>query len=148
MKAQFLLKVLTILVIVFSASSCRKDKVKLFEDPREKYFGTWNFKGNSFSYSGYYDYSGDPADGPVWTSTTTTSTNYNDSTGSVKAGDNLNEVIIKFCSYCQEEVDKLDESGTGAWGINEFQFYNNINPGPPGYSPSYSTYNVEGWKID
>ena len=109
-----------------------------------KYVGDWNFKGNSYSFSGYYDYSGMD---PVWTYSETSSTSYNDSTGSIQLGVNENELIFKYCSSCPAEVYNINENGLGSWTLNETDFYNDVQPSPPGYSSAYSTYNIQGWKL-
>ncbi|MCH2235998.1 MAG: hypothetical protein MK078_17290 [Crocinitomicaceae bacterium] len=133
--------------LLFSVS-CGKDKVNgLSNDPRNKYVGTWNFKGNGYYYSGYYIYTG-PDMTAEWTYTESYSTDYNDSTGSVAIGPGENDLLIKYCETCSPVTYNLDESGTGSWWINEYEFYNNSNPAPPGYSPVVNTYNIQGWKID
>lgn len=109
-----------------------------------KYVGQWNFKSNSYYFSGYYDYSGQT---PVWTYTESTSTGYNDSTGTIELGMNENELLIKYCSTCQSQVFKLSDNGQDAWTLTESTFLNDVQPAPPGYAAAYSTYNVEGWKL-
>ncbi len=133
--------IITLVLLAFT--SCRKDD-EIMDDPRLKYAGDWNFKGNSYTFSGYYDYSGMT---PVWTSNTSSSTSYNDSTGSIRFGKNQNELIIKYCSTCADVVYDLNENYQGSWHINEIDFYNNVQPAPPGYSSYYSTYNIQGWKL-
>ncbi len=126
-------------------TSCRKDGQSVNpNDPRMKYVGDWNFKGNSYSFSGYYDYSGMD---PVWTYSESSSTSYNDSTGSVQLGINENELIFNYCSTCPAVVYNLNENGIGSWTLNETDFYNDVQPSPPGYTPAYSTYNIQGWKL-
>lgn len=131
--------------------SCEKEN-----DPRLKYVGDWNFKGNRFSYSGYYDYNVPPGQSPNWISTSSSSTDYNDSTGSILLADNPNELIIKYCESCDPVIYILSDSGEkwsdnlGAivgWTLTDSTFFNIISPEPPGYTPSYSTYNIEGWKL-
>ncbi|MEK9620309.1 MAG: hypothetical protein VW078_09475 [Flavobacteriales bacterium] len=131
--------------------SCEKEN-----DPRLKYVGDWNFKGNGFSYSGYYDYNVPPGQSPNWISTSSSTTDYNDSTGSILLADNPNELIIKYCESCDPLIYNLSDSGEkwsdnlGAivgWTLTDSTFFNIISPEPPGYTPSYSTYNIEGWKL-
>lgn len=131
--------------------SCEKEN-----DPRLKYIGDWNFKGNRFSYSGYYDYNVPPGQSPNWISTSSSSTDYNDSTGSILLADNPIELIIKYCESCDPLIYNLSDSGEkwsdnlGAivgWTLTDSTFFNIISPEPPGYTPSYSTYNIEGWKL-
>jgi hypothetical protein len=131
--------------------SCEKEN-----DPRLKYVGDWNFKGNRFSYSGYYDYNVPPGQSPNWISTSSSSTDYNDSTGSILLADNPIELIIKYCESCDPLIYNLSDSGEkwsdnlGAivgWTLTDSTFFNIISPEPPGYTPSYSTYNIEGWKL-
>ncbi len=128
--------------IVILSFSCSKDKV--VPDPRMKYVGDWNFKSNSYHFSGFYDYSGQT---PVWTYTESSSTGYNDSTGSIRLGPNKNQIIIIYCSTCMDEIFDLNENGDEKWSLDSVHFFNNILPAPPGYNSSYSTYNVEGWKL-
>lgn len=131
--------------------SCEKEN-----DPRLKYVGDWNFKGNRFSYSGYYDYNVPPGQSPNWISTSSSTNDYNDSTGSILLADNPNELIIKYCESCDPVIYNLSDSGEkwsdnlGAivgWTLSDSTFFNIISPEPPGYTPSYSTYNIEGWKL-
>ena len=131
--------------------SCEKEN-----DPRLKYVGDWNFKGNGFSYSGYYDYNVPPGQSPNWISSSSSTTDFNDSTGSILLADNPNELIIKYCESCDPVIYNLSDSGEkwsdnlGAivgWTLNDSTFFNIISPEPPGYTPSYSTYNIEGWKL-
>lgn len=133
--------ILSLLFIVLIGVSCKKDEK---EDPRLKYVGQWNFKSNSYSFSGYYDYSGQT---PVWTYSESSSTGYNDSTGSISLGSSENELIIRYCNTCQSEVFNLNENGEGSWTLTESTFFNDIQPAPPGYTSAYSTYNIEGWKL-
>ena len=114
------------------------------DDPRTKYVGEWNFKGHSYYFSGFYDYSDSI---PVWTYTESESTNYNDSTGSIVLGESDNELLIKYCGSCPPQVYNLDENGQGSWTLNETHFYNDVQPAPPGYTATYTTYNIEGWKL-
>tara|TARA_A100001011_G_scaffold379394_1_gene445356 strand:+ start:630 stop:1169 length:540 start_codon:yes stop_codon:yes gene_type:complete len=116
------------------------------------YTGNWNFKGNSFSYSGYYIYTPEAE----WYSTSSSTTSYNDSTGSIQLGQNTNELIFKYCEACEPVVYNLNDSGEVwseslggyvGWTLTDSTFFNMVNPGPPSYSPSYSTYNIEGWKL-
>ena len=131
--------------------SCEKEN-----DPRLKYIGDWNYKGNRFSYSGYYDYNVPPGQSPNWIFTSSSSTDYNDSTGSILLADNPIELIIKYCESCDPLIYNLSDSGEkwsdnlGAivgWTLTDSTFFNIISPEPPGYTPSYSTYNIEGWKL-
>lgn len=136
-------KSLLFLVLVVVLASCRKDQVEVFDDPRLDYIGEWNFKGNYYYFSGFYVYNPDPQ----WTYVTETRTDYNDSTGTVRLGDQLNEIKIKYCASCAEVVYDLNQNGSGAWHINANDFYNDVQPAPPGYTPTYTTYNVQGWKL-
>jgi len=131
--------------------SCEKEN-----NPRLKYVGDWNFKGNGFSYSGYYDYNVPPGQSPNWISTSSSTTDFNDSTGCILLADNPNELIIKYCESCDPLIYNLSDSGEkwsvnlGAivgWTLTDSTFFNIISPEPPGYTPSYSTYNIEGWKL-
>ena len=131
--------------------SCEKEN-----DPRLKYVGDWNFKGNGFSYSGYYDYNVPPGQSPNWISTSSSTTDYNDSTGSILLADNPNELIVKYCESCDPLIYNLSDSGEKwsdnleaivGWILTDSTFFNIISPEPPGYTPSYSTYNIEGWKL-
>ena len=118
------------------------------------YNGNWNFKGNGISYSGYYVY--DSLLNSEWITNVTYTTNYNDSTGSIQLGENIDELIFKYCEMCEPIIYNLNDSGfvyseylggnTG-WIITDTTFFNIVTPPPPGYSPSYSTYNIEGWKL-
>ena len=116
------------------------------------YTGDWNFKGNGYSYSGYYIYT------PYaeWTYNESFTTNYNDSTGSVQLGENINELIIKYCGSCKPVVYNLNNEGLEwsdsfggnvGWTLTDTTFFEIVIPSPPGYSPSFSTYNIEGWKL-
>ena len=120
--------------------------------PNMDYVGNWNFKGNSFSYSGYYIYTPEAE----WYSTSSSTINYNDSTGSIQLGENMNELIFKYCEACEPVIYNLNDSGEVwsenlggfvGWTLTDSTFFNMVNPGPPSYSPSYSTYNIEGWKL-
>ena len=131
--------------------SCEKEN-----DPRLKYVGDWNFKGNGFSYSGYYDYNVPPGQSPNWVSTSSSSTDYNDSTGSILLSEIQNELIIKYSESCDPVIYNLSDSGEkwsdnyGAfvgWTLTDSTFFNIISAEPPGYSVSFSTYNIEGWKL-
>ena len=118
------------------------------------YTGNWNFKGNGISYSGYYVY--DSLLNSEWVSNVTITTNYNDSTGSIQLGANINELIFKYCESCEPIIYNLNDSGffwseglggnTG-WSLTDTTFYSIITPAPPSYSTSYSAYDIEGWKL-
>ena len=145
---------LSVLLFVFTFLpffiSCEKEN-----DLRLKYIGNWNFKGNGYSYSGYYIY--DSLLNSQWTYDETFTTDYNDSTGSIELGDNLNELIIKYCESCHPEIYNLNENGEEQWSsssggnvgwtLTDSTFFKIVTPSPPSYSSSYSTYNIEGWKI-
>ncbi|GIR11719.1 MAG: hypothetical protein CM15mP23_02940 [Cryomorphaceae bacterium] len=83
-------------------------------------------------------------------------TDYNDSTGSIQSGENIDELIFKYCGNCAPIIYNLNDSGyvyseyyggnTG-WIITDSTFFNIVSPPPPSYSSSYSTYNIEGWKL-
>lgn len=118
------------------------------------YVGDWNFKGSGVSYSGYYSY--DSLLTSEWVSDVTYITNYNDSTGSVELGLSENELVFKYCNYCDPVIYNLNDSGLVysenyggniGWTLTDSTFFNIITPPPPGYSPSYSTYYIEGWKL-
>ena len=118
------------------------------------YVGDWNFKGTEFSYSGYYIY--DSLLNSEWVSDITITTNYNDSTGSIQLGENINELIFKYCEDCSPVIYNLNDSGfvyspglggeTG-WVLTDTTFFNIVIPSPPGYSTSYTTVDIEGWKL-
>ena len=118
------------------------------------YVGDWNFKGSGVSYSGYYSY--DSLLNSEWVSDVTYITNYNDSTGSIELGLSENELVFKYCSYCDPVIYNLNDSGLVysenyggniGWTLTDSTFFNIITPPPPGYSPAYSTYDIEGWKL-
>tara|TARA_B110001452_G_scaffold77945_1_gene63500 strand:+ start:1438 stop:1773 length:336 start_codon:yes stop_codon:yes gene_type:complete len=91
---------------LFLFTSCNKEN-----DERLKYVGDWNFKGNGFSYSGYYDYNVPPGQSPNWVSTSSSSTDYNDSTGSILLAEIPNEIIMKYCESCDPIIYNLSDSG-------------------------------------
>ena len=130
-------------IIMFTFLGCSKDKAHE-NDPRLKYVGQWNFKSTHYYFSGYYDYSGQT---PVWTYTESTTIGYNDSTGSVNIGEHENELIVKFCSNCQTRIYNLTDNGSGDWTILDSTFFHQLLSPPPGYTPTYTTSEVEGWKI-
>ena len=143
--------ILVCTTFLFLFNSCNKEN-----DGRLKYVGDWNFKGNGFSYSGYYDYNVPPGQSPNWVSNSSSSTDYNDSTGSILLADTPNELIIKYCESCDPVLYNLSDSGEkwsdnyGAfvgWTLTDSTFFNIISVEPPGYTPSFSTYNIEGWKL-
>ena len=120
--------------------------------PNMDYVGNWNFKRNSFSYSGYYIYTPEAE----WYSTSSSTTSYNDSTGSIQLGEDTNELIFKYCEACDPVMYNLNDSGEVwseglggyiGWTLTDSTFFNMVNPGPPSYSPIYSTYDIEGWKL-
>ncbi len=144
-------RLLFLLIFLLGFVSCEKKN-----DPRLKYIGQWNFKSNNFSYSGYYDYNVPPGQSPVWTSTTSTTTLYNDSTGSIQLGENPNELIFKYCESCEPIIYNLNDEGEqysenyGAfigWTLTDSTFFNIVTPAPPSYSTSYSTLDIQGWKL-
>ena len=153
---KFSLKIISRIILVYSTFlffliSCDKENDELL-----KYVGDWNFKGNGFSYSGYYDYNVPPGESPNWVSSSSHYTDYNDSTGSILLGEKLNELIIKYCESCDPVIYNLSDSGEKwsnnygsivGWIITDSTFFNIISAEPPGYSPSFSTYNIEGWKL-
>lgn len=144
--------ILVCTTFLFLFTYCNKEN-----DGRLKYVGDWNFKGNSFSYSGYYDYNVPPGQSPNWVSSSSSTTDYNDSTGSIELGDNSNEIIIKYCESCHSVIYNLNENGEEEWSDNyggnigwtltDTTFFKIVAPSPPSYSPSFSTYDVEGWKL-
>lgn len=122
--------------------------------PNMDYVGDWNFKGNGFTYSGYYVY--DSLMNSEWVANTTITTNYNDSTGSIQLGENINELVFKYCASCEPIIYNLNDSGlvwsetlggNVGWVLTDTTFFNIVTPQPPGYSTSYSTYDIEGWKL-
>ena len=153
---KFRLKIISSIMLVCSTflflfTSCNKEN-----DERLKYLGDWNFKGNGFSYSGYYDYNVPPGQSPNWVSNSSSSTDYNDSTGSILLAESPNELIIKYCKSCQPVIYNLSDSGEkwsenlGAivgWTLTDSTFFNIISAEPPGHTPIFSTYNIEGWKL-
>ena len=112
----FNLKIISSIILVFTTFllvllSCEKEN-----DPRLKYVGDWNFKGNGYSYSGYYIY--DSLLNSHWTYNESFTTDYNDSTGSIELGDNSNEIIIKYCESCHSVIYNLNENGEEEWSDN------------------------------
>ena len=152
MRKSFILRILLSMTIITFIISCIKEKEN---DPRLKYVGDWNFKGNGYSYSGYYIY--DSLLNSHWTYNESFTTDYNDSTGSIELGDNSNEIIIKYCESCHSIIYNLNENGKEEWSDNyggnigwtltDTTFFKIVTPSPPSYSPSFSTYDVEGWKL-
>ena len=153
-------KYLLVLGTVVIFFSCTKDsEIRSIDDNinhlNSVYVGDWNFKGNEISYTGYYVY--DSLLNSTWVSDVNYTTNFNDSMGSVEFGDNINELVFRYCEACKPVVYSLEDSGMVysekfggfiGWTITDSTFYNVVNPGPPGYSTSYSTYNIEGWKLN
>ena len=153
---KFRLKIISLIILVCSTflflfTYCNKEN-----DGRLKYVGDWNFKGNGFSYSGYYDYNVPPGQSPNWVSTSSSSTDYNDSTGSILLSEIQNELIIKYSESCDPVIYNLSDSGEkwsdnyGAfvgWTLTDSTFFNIIIPEPPDYNTSYSTYNIAGLKL-
>lgn len=133
----------SVLLVMLVIAGCTKEKAHE-NDPRLKYVGQWNFKSTSYYFSGYYDYSGQT---PVWTYTESTTIGYNDSTGFVKIGENENELLVQFCNTCETRVYNLTQNNSNDWTVTDSTFYHNIQPAPPGYTSAYSTYKVDGWKI-
>ena len=139
-------------IIVFFGCERELEKNNTNNHPNIDYVGNWNFKGNGYSYSGYYIYTPEAE----WYSTSSSTINYNDSTGSIQLGENMDELIFKYCEACEPVVYNLNDSGEVwseslggyvGWTLTDSTFFNMVNPGPPSYSPSYSTYNIEGWKL-
>jgi hypothetical protein len=116
-------------------------------DPRNNYTGDWNFKGNGFSFSGYYNYNVPPGESPQYVMNTNSWTDYNDSTGRIRKGKKSNELIVNYCSTCPDVVYIMEENGMGKWTLTSTTFYDDIQPNPPGYTSYYQTYNIEGWKL-
>ena len=142
-----------VLLFLLFFISCEKEPYEKENDLRLKYIGDWNFKGNGYSYSGYYIY--DSLLNSQWTYDETFTTDYNDSTGTIELGENLNEIIIKYCESCNPLIYNLNENGVEVGhivmvvvlgGPSLIQLFKIVSA-PPSYSPSYSTYNVEGWKL-
>jgi hypothetical protein len=155
MRKSFILRILLSMTIITFIISCIKEKGNDQNDPRLKYVGDWNFKGNGYSYSGYYIY--DSLLNSHWTYNESYTTDYNDSTGSIELGDNSNEIIIKYCESCHSVIYNLNENGEEEWSdsyggnigwtLTDTTFFKIVTPSPPSYSPSFSTYDVEGWKL-
>ncbi|MBB77430.1 MAG: hypothetical protein CL844_00320 [Crocinitomicaceae bacterium] len=133
-------------LLLITLVSCQKEDVTN-TDPRLRYVGDWNFKSNSYSYSGFYDYNVPPGYSPIWTYTESSSSDYNDSTGIISIGLNPYELIIKYCNTCPSQIFMLNENGVNSWTLTDSTFFNDVVPPPPSYSPSYSTLNIEGWKL-
>tara|TARA_Y100000991_G_scaffold193515_1_gene161619 strand:+ start:115 stop:573 length:459 start_codon:yes stop_codon:yes gene_type:complete len=152
MRKSSILRILLSMTIITFIISCIKEKEN---DPRLKYVGDWNFKGNGYSYSGYYIY--DSLLNSHWTYNESFTTDYNDSTGSIELGYNSNEIVIKYCESCHSVIYNLNENGEEEWSDNyranigwtltDTTFFKIVTPSPPSYSPSFSTYDVEGWKL-
>ena len=141
-----LLSVLLFLGLVIHLTSCKKeDNSKT--DYRTQYVGEWNFKTTTFHYSGDYDYNVPPGSSPIWVSTSETTISENDSTGTVSLGSGENQLILKYCSTCEERIIDLDQNGNGSWTITSATFYDNVQPAPPGYSSYYTTIRVDGEKL-
>tara|TARA_Y100000287_G_C14163429_1_gene325945 strand:+ start:149 stop:628 length:480 start_codon:yes stop_codon:yes gene_type:complete len=156
-------KLLLLFIPLFVLFGCEKESdissaieeqenTDLNNNPNMDYVGNWNFKGTSFSYSGYYIYTPEAE----WYSTSSSTISYNDSTGSIQLGDNINELIFKYCEACDPVIYNLNDSGevwsenlggVVGWTLTDSTFFNIVIPGPPSYSPSYSTYDIEGWKL-
>ncbi len=123
--------------------------------PNMVYVGDWNFKGIEYSYSGYYIY--DSLMNSEWVIDDEIITNYNDSTGSIQLGVNDNELIFKYCESCTPVIYDLNNNGEQEWSesngnntgwtLTDSTFFHIIIPSPPGYSTSFSTYDIEGWKL-
>ena len=118
------------------------------------YVGDWNFKGSGISYSGYYTY--DSLLNSEWVENVTYTTNYNDSTGSIELGENSNELVFKYCNYCDPVIYNLNDSGfvwsenlggDVGWTLTDSTFFKIVTPSPISYSTSYTAYDIEGWKL-
>ena len=152
-----MMRILFVFVLLLGLFSCRKENEYQDQnqnDPRLKYEGQWNFIGNGVTYTGYYVY--DSLMNSQWVSNVTVTTNYNDSTGSIQLGQNENELVFKYCESCNPVIYNLDDMGLvlspnyGAnigWTLTDTTFINIVTPQPPGYTTSYSTYNLEGRKL-
>ena len=124
--------------------------------PNMIYVGNWNFKVNNFSYSGYYIY--DSLMNSEWISNTNFTTDYNDSTGSIQLGGNDNELIFKYCDSCPPVLYNLNNNSVmdynpsyganSGWVLTDSTFFNIVIPPPPSYSTSYTTLDIEGWKLE
>ncbi len=119
-----------------------------------RYVGDWNFKGNEYTYSGYYIY--DSLMNSSWVIDDEMITHYNDSTGSIQLGANINELIFKYCESCEPVIYNLSDSGffyspelgnNVGWILTDSTFFKIITPSPPSYSTSFSTADIEGWKL-
>ena len=122
--------------------------------PNMIYVGDWNFKGNEYTYSGYYTY--DSLMNSEWVVDDEIITHYNDSTGSIQLGANINELIFKYCESCEPVIYNLSDSGffyspelgnNVGWTLTDSTFFKIITPSPPSYSTSFSTHDIEGWKL-
>ncbi len=123
--------------------------------PNMIYVGDWNFKGNEYSYSGYYVY--DSLYNSEWVIDDEIITHHNDSTGSIQLGENDDELIFKYCESCPPVIYDLNNNGEEQWSegngnyigwtLTDSTFFRIVTPSPPGYSTSYSTYDIEGWKL-
>ena len=77
--------------------------------------------------------------------------------GTIQIGENIDELIFKYCETCDPIIYNLNDSGfvyseslggNIGWVLTDTTFFNIVTPQPPGYSSSYSTYNIEGWKLE
>ena len=139
-------KYFSFFLLLLFTYSCKKDN----NDIRLQYTGQWNFKGNEYSFSSYYIYNPDPE----WTYSETYNTLYNDSTGSIQLGEKSNELLFKYCETCDALIYNLDDNGVGSknwnsssWTLTDSTFFKNVLSEPPGYNSSYSTFNIQGWKL-
>ncbi len=151
-------KLFLILITIFFFFSCEVEEENnndINDNPNTVYVGDWNFKGNGVSYSGYYTY--DSLLNSEWVANVTYTTNYNDSTGSIQLGDNINELIFKYCNSCDPVIYDLNNNGEQQWSesngnytgwtLTDSTFFRIVIPSSPGYSDSYTTYDIEGWKL-
>ena len=100
---------LVILLVLFIGCEDEVNSGNFTSNYNSIYVGDWNFKGNGVSFSGYYTY--DSLLNSQWVENVTITTNYNDSTGSVQLGENINELIFKYCESCEPIIYNLNDSG-------------------------------------
>jgi hypothetical protein len=154
LKKSFLLFITIIFFFACEKEEEKQENQDNTNHPNMVYVGDWNFKGNEYSYSGYYTY--DSLMNSEWVIDDEMITNYNDSTGSIQLGVNDNELIFKYCESCNPVIYNLNDSGfvyspnlggeTG-WVLTDTTFFHIVIPSPPGYSTSYTTVDIEGWKL-
>ena len=90
-------KLLFLFISLIFCLGCKKEKAN---NINSIYNGNWNFKGNGISYSGYYVY--DSLLNSEWITNVTYTTDYNDSSGSIQSGENIDADNIKI--YIGDEL--------------------------------------------